>query len=720
MPSDPEQSLLDYLKALPRRLLEEKAAPSLASDTPESPLLANLDEETPSQTGKKSGVPAATWLFLAGMLIYLITRLGGLADFPIYFFSDEAIQTLTAKDLLANGFRGPTGQLLPLYFNNGGQLNLSLSVYLQLLTAWLPNQVGTTRLLPALLSLVVPVAVAFSLKRHFKARFWWLAPFFVSAIPAWFLHSRTAFETSQGTSFFALFIFFYLEYRVRDPRKLPFALLFGAMAFYSYAPMQFIIVLSGLLLLFVDLRYHRQQGKRVWISLAVLALLAAPYLVFRLRNAAALSDHLRLLNSYWLSQETFTRKVFMFLERWLKGLDPTYWFRPNAADLARHRMQGYAHLGTLHLPFAVAGIVIAIRRFKEPAYRTLLLLLIAAPAGAALVDPSITRLLPAVVPFALLIGIGLDALLNWLGERFSNRALLGLAAAGILALSSLWMYADARSNGPEWFTGYGLYGMQWGREELFKAVREEKVRIPERQVVLSPNWANATDLIARFFLGDPLPITVDSLKAWDLYYKPPLDAYTLFVLTPEEYDWMLTNPKFTESNVIRTVSWPDGRTGFFFVTLRYSDLAQTIFEQESAARSQPQTSTLHLFGQQVSAIYSPLDIGVIEAGFDANRNTLIRGFEANPLEIRLVFPEPVTLQTVTAWVGAPETVMTVEAHTTDDAVKAFSARVDPSEVVREISVDFGQPLTIKTLVIAISNVGELEPAHVHIWDIDLR
>src|SRR5690606_16138888 len=65
------------------------------------------------------------WLFAGGLALYLLTRLVALDKFPIYFFSDEAIQTLTASDLLHNGLHGPAGNLLPVFFQNGGQYNLS-------------------------------------------------------------------------------------------------------------------------------------------------------------------------------------------------------------------------------------------------------------------------------------------------------------------------------------------------------------------------------------------------------------------------------------------------------------------------------------------------------------------------------------------------------------------------------------------------------------------
>ena len=72
------------------------------------------------------------WLFSGGLLLYLLTRLIQLDKFPIFFFTDEAVQTMSAVDLIARGFRDSAGRLLPAYFENGGQYNLSPVSYTHL------------------------------------------------------------------------------------------------------------------------------------------------------------------------------------------------------------------------------------------------------------------------------------------------------------------------------------------------------------------------------------------------------------------------------------------------------------------------------------------------------------------------------------------------------------------------------------------------------------
>ena len=56
-------------------------------------------------------------LFVLGLAVYLLTRLNGLADWPIYFFTDEAVQTVMAEDFLHNGLRNYAGEFLPTYFS---------------------------------------------------------------------------------------------------------------------------------------------------------------------------------------------------------------------------------------------------------------------------------------------------------------------------------------------------------------------------------------------------------------------------------------------------------------------------------------------------------------------------------------------------------------------------------------------------------------------------
>lgn len=680
----------------------------------------SLLQGSPKHNESKIDSDSRAWLlFWLGMGLYLITRGVALDKFPIYFFSDEAIQTMSAFDLINRGFRDLQGNLFPVYFENGQQFNLSFSVWLQVLIAWLPRSVWLTRGLPALVSLVFPLSLGLWAKDFFKSKLWWLMPLIVSAFPAWFLHSRTAFETSLGVSFFSLFLLFYLRYREQNRRWLPAALFFGALAFYSYAPLQLVVGVTGFVLLIVDWRYHYQYKRWLPLGAFTLILLALPYLWFRYTHQQALGTQLHLLRSYWLSEIPFWQKLGIFAKKWLQGLDPRYWFLANPTDLIRHQMKGFGHLPWFFFPAFIVGLGVAIRRIRQTPYRLCFIAFLVAPMGAALVDVSITRVLVMVFALALLIFIGFDSALGSLKNpsRLQAVAKVGLALA--LALFSVWICVDAVRNGALWYPDYGLYGMQWGGEQISERVIRKLEDEPQTQLVLSPTWANNTDIIMRYFLGDPLPIKIGSTMEYDLYFQE-LSPEQIFIIGPEEYDWLIKNPKFTDVTVVDSLAWPDGRTGFHFVSFRYSEQAPDIFEQELAERRKPQETAFDLLGQRVWISFSRLDLGTIAHIFDGNEATPLRTLEANPLEVMIDFPQPIDLSSVEAWVGSPATRLSVALTLEDGRKVMFDETVPSSNVVRPVEIEFGESLSVEQLQVWVESLGEDGPTHVHLWELILK
>ena len=674
----------------------------------------------PEQPSTETKPKTAHVLFWLGMAFYLLTRLIALDKFPIYFFSDEAIQTMSAFDLINNGFRDFQGKLFPVYFQNGQQYNLSLSVWLQVLIAWLPRSVWLTRALPAMISLVFPLSVSLWARDFLRSKHWWLVPLLISALPAWFLHSRTAFETSLGVSFYSLFLFFYLRYRSKNRKNLLLALLFGACAFYSYAPLQLVVVATGLVLLIVDWRYHFHDTKSLLFGLVTLLLLALPYILFQLNHQQALSNHLHLLRSYWLSDIPLLNKLGIFLGKWLQGLNPLYWFFPNQTDLVRHQMKGLGHLPWFFLPFFLVGLWQSIKNWKEPACRLALIALFVAPLGAAIADIAITRVLVMVVPFSLLIFLGLNQTLEFLRNKNLLRNLPAYFSAIAIAIFSIWMGWYAIVKGPLWYSDYGLYGMQWGGQQLSQKISEFIQDNPQSKLKLSPAWANNTDIIMRYFLGDPLPLEIGTIREFDLYYQE-LDPNQVFIVTPEEYSWLVQNPKFDQIEVLDSQEWPDGRKGFIFLRLEYSPQARQIFEVDLQQRHQPEVSEFDLLGQQVNITYSRLDLGTIAHIFDGDNATPLRTFEANPLVISIEFPQPIELQKVTAMVGAPATRLCAAITLDKSGQKLIFAETLPSsDQIRPITISFGETYQVSQLKIWVESINEPEPTHVHLWELILE
>lgn len=359
----------------------------------------------------------AAWLFLAAIAVYLLTRLIGLTQFPIYFFTDEAIQSLSMVDLIENGYRDPNGVLLPTFFRNGDYYNIGLSVYLQ----WLPvilfgKSAVATRAMSVLVTLIAAVSVGIILRDIFKLKYWWVGVLFLSIAPAWFLHSRTAFETAEFVAFYAGTLCAYLFYRHKSPHYLYVAVLLGALSFYSYSPAQVIVPLTALGLLLSDWRYHWENRRTVFMGLGVAAILALPYVRFSINNPSTPFAHLHTLWSYWFEDIPLSEKISRYFSEFGIGLSAWYWYIPNDRDLPRHLMKDYGHIMIMTLPLALLGVVHALRNLRLAEYRAILVTLLICPAASALVQVSITRTLMFVIPAAILTAIGLENILQWLED----------------------------------------------------------------------------------------------------------------------------------------------------------------------------------------------------------------------------------------------------------------------------------------------------------------
>jgi 4-amino-4-deoxy-L-arabinose transferase-like glycosyltransferase len=700
-------------------------------------------------------------VFWMAMLIYMTTRLIGLEQWPIYFFTDEAVQTVMASDFVHQDFKNYDKESWPTYFNNGSTFNLSsVSVYVQVIPYLLfGKSVFVTRAVSALIGALAALSVGLILREAFKIRFWWSGVLLLSITPAWFLHSRTAFETVELTAFYALFLMFYLLYRHRNPRYLLPAIFFGALVFYTYSPGALIMAVSGVLLLFSDLPYHWKQRKYALIGLFLLGLLALPYMRYYLAHPGVVTDQLCARAPYWCESRSFIGKLGHYLNEYKRGFSLSYWYVPNHADLTRHLMKGYGHILGITAPFMLLGLVISIWNFHSSAYRTVLIALLAAPAGSALVQIGITRALVMVVPIAILTAIGvgkalellldpvgqlrafrLPGFLGWFGERglaltqqplfesllarwkephiISPRA-VGVLLFAILAGANFYMLRDALVNGPTWFQQYDMGGMQYGAIPLFREVKQYVKDHPDLRMMVSPDWANGTDVIARFFLPDPIPIDLGSFKGYEYRYNPDINQRA-FVLIPAEWEQMNASNKFTNIQLDKILNYPNGQPGFYFVRAQYSSNIQQILQDEITARHQLQEARVTIGSENVKVKYSYLDMGTIEYLFDGNMRTLVRTMEANPFILELNYTTARPLSGIVATIGAMEAEIKVRVTTNDGQTyeyqKIFNAT--PENLTTEI--DFDDTWSVKTLHIEIRNIHTGEPANVHVTEIGLK
>jgi hypothetical protein len=427
-----------------------------------------------------------------------------------------------------------------------------------------------------------------------------------------------------------------------------------------------------------------------------------------------------VLGSYWVQPIPLGEKISHYWSEYLYGLSPSYWFIPNDRDLPRHLMKGYGNLLRWTLPFAAVGLFHAVKGLRSSANRVVLIAMLVAPLGSALVQIGITRTLVYIVPVTILTALGVSKTLTWLETKKAPRRALSIGLFTLLTLVSFYMLRDALVRGPKWYQDYGLGGMQYGARQLFPEVQGYLEKSPTTHIILSPSWANGTDVVARFFLPDPLPIEMGSIDGY-IFERRSLDENTLFVMTPEEYQMTVDSGKFTDLRVEQTLPYPNGKPGFYFVRLRYVDNIDQILAAEREARRALRSDVINLDGQMVPMRYSMLDMGEASQMFDGNVNTVARTLEANPAVIELDFPEPRSISKISTIIGSTEAEVKAMLYPNPD-----STPVEFAEVLQgtfdhpKVTLDFGETVQASRLRLEIHDIHQGEPGHIHIWEIELE
>ncbi len=669
----------------------------------------------------KSNALTPAGLFFWAVAVYYLVRLIRLSDFPIFFFTDEAVHTMLAADLVRNEFIGPGDELLPTFFKSGTTFNAGFPVYLQVLPVLLGiKSVFATRFVSTTVTLLAALGLGSIFARVHNRDRAWLAVLVLSVIPAWFYHSRTAFETVEAVSFYTIFLLGYIRYREGDHNWLYVALIAVVMAFYSYSPARVVMALTAVCLLISDARYHWDNRRQLWKPFLLGLILAVPYFRFLYLHPGENQHHLEVLNSYWIKSEPLSWKLLEFGNQYLRGLNPFYWFFPNGTDLSRHIMKGMGHLGWFFVPFFLAGFVMAIGRFKDPKYRVMLFALFMAPTGAAVAEIGITRAMFMVIPAAFFITIGIDFAYQWLLKKVQFRKFYELLFFLLLVAFNFLFLDRVLTNGPTWHNLYGMSGMQYGAKQVFGKIQKILENDPTVPIMLSPDWANGTDTLARFFLGDPVPIEMSSLDAYIEQHRP-FEPETIFIMPQDDYRRVISSGKFEPLEVLDVIPYPDGTPGFLFAHLKYNELAGKEFEVEQVSRHILRVGTVTVNGETLDGAISELDMGDLQMLFDHDPGTLVRSVEANPLVVELTLSRPTVYRQVRVMVGGSATQVTVYALPEgSDIPLASSLTVTESTEIRNVLVPMptGEPVT--RLRFEIRTVHDGEPAHVHVWGIELE
>ncbi len=697
------------------------------------------------------------WVFFIGAIaIYALAISVGIDHFPIYFFTDEAIHMNLASDFIRDHFRNYSQEFMPTFFIVEGWVN-GTSVYVQVLPyLLLGKSIIVTRLVSAFFTLLAAVALGLLLKQVFKIKYYWAGVFLLLTTPAWFFHARTAFEYAEVGSFYMIFLYFYSRYRDGHLSSLYAALIAGALSFYTHGLGQVLMTITGLALFIVDFRYHIHPDRRKTVLWALVLgiLLLLPFARYFLAHSGEAAAQIKRRDSYWYNGDwTVFQKAGEFLRQYTGGLNPLYWYSHNLIDLSgnyakefpngwimrlpfgfnhvdidRHVMKGYGNGLWFTLPFALIGFIRAIRGWREFSNRVVLIAFLAAPLPASIVAIGMPRMLWMSIPLAILTALGLSACLEKLELSWKKvSAWIWLPWVTFIALTSLsvFIFRDAMVNGPIWFDDYGLYGMQYGAKQVFAdTIVPELKENPDRTFIVSPSWANGTDEFTDFFIPIDMRSRVNFGQPVDRLNDPAGFAPGVRYIVPyNEYDNLLKNPKFTDLMVHKIISYPNGKPGFYIMSLRPADNIDELLEAEILKNITPVEESAQLNGQQVRVWHSPFDSGGLVHIFDQDPDTLARVLRANPFVFDITPPTPIDTNSVSIHTGSlPDFTVTISLYAPgSDTPQIYENTYQglPADPLVTILFDKG-PSTSARIYIEIKDNLSGESSQIHVRTIEFK
>jgi hypothetical protein len=147
----------------------------------------------------------------------------------------------------------------------------------------------------------------------------------------------------------------------------------------------------------------------------------------------------------------------------------------------------------------------------------------------------------------------------------------------------------------------------------------------------------------------------------------------------------------------------------------------------SAFDAQPdaglEQSTAQVGGSAVEMRYSPLDIGQPADLFDGNRDSLIRGRDANPIVLELHFAQPRTLSQVALDLATmPAFRVTIMLTTADGTNRSVVENFNDLPPDPHVEIPLGEgPLAVTLLRIEIfDHAPPTDPPHIHVRELLLR
>lgn len=665
---------------------------------------------------------ASEWTHtLLAILVAGVVLLAGLTHYPMQVIPAEVYPSLRAAALIQNEFKGADGSLLPAFLSGATPNDIGTGAYLQVLpTLFRPNTLLWIRAFNALLGLLAGILLIVWLRVSNRVKYPWLTLLFLAASPAWFTFTRSGLDIALAASLSLAALSCYGIYRSGRGGFIVAAAGLAMLAFYAAPTSRLAVPVAMVLLLLVDGRYHWQQ--RRWTARAAIlaVVLYIPSVRFFIQHPSGLVDQYTAAGSFFIGSSSFIEKAGKFVLALLNVINPLAWFFPNPTLPPDVQTGQYAALPFLLLPFVLWGAWIAIKSIRKLPYPLIWIGLASVGVGAAPFGGNLPEILPAVPLLIILAVLGVQSAIDVTFKRVKR--LPAWLPGPILLVASgtgaVLLLLGSMNAGTRWTVDYGREGIQFGAPQIFAAAKSYAISHPQRTVFIWPEWSGDPDALRQFFTsGMDRQIQLGFVDSY-LYSRQPDLEEKAFLLPADQSQQVQSSGKFNVTT-ITAIPYPNGQSAFDLVELSYTPQLEQILAQEAVIRHELVSEEVQIGGQVVTTAHSVMDIGTAANLFDGNFESLVRTAEANPLVVELTFPQPEILIGLAVQVGAEPIRVNVSTQSTDGTNRIFSKEISVSSGIKTIQLNFGEKILIKQLRIEVLDTAASEPAHVHVWEIEL-
>lgn len=367
------------------------------------------------------------YLLYAIFLLSIILNFYQLDKNPPGLYIDEVSIGVNAYSILKTG-QDEAGARFPIYFKAYGDYKLPVYIYLTSISMLFFGKnefavrfpsafLGTLTICLFYLLLAELLKTDTSIVSKYKNKFALLATFLLSASP-WYMHFvGPAFEATVALFFFVAASYLYILFKRLHHFSFFILSLFSfVITFYTYNSYK---IITPIILFLVT--WDLLKNKDIYGSKFYYYIMALFFPLFAIIHTFFLNpSNVRFLQTSAFSHAP-ADSLILFLKNYLSYYSLDFLF--NSGDgINRHQFLDFGILSRWSLPFLLAGFYSLIKsKRSQLKYLAFGLLAIAPIPGAmALPSPHTLRSLQMVIPYTILISMGISVLLN----RFSKYAKL--------------------------------------------------------------------------------------------------------------------------------------------------------------------------------------------------------------------------------------------------------------------------------------------------------